>query len=146
MNVTEELIEFEDRLDRVHVERRVEDRKARITDLYGRIETWLPSGWRARLGDDVPMHEELMGKFGIPEQRLSVLILQHGTALRARVEPRGLWIIGANGRVDLTAPRGHSLIVDRSENFEAPDWTIASLEKRRQRRAFDQRALVDALS
>ena len=45
---------------------------------------------------------------------------------RVRLEPRYLWIIGSNGRVDMTGPTGHFLINDRSDFFEEPSWHIAT--------------------
>ena len=54
----------------------------------------------------------------------------------ARLEPRALWIIGGNGRVDLKHDGQRYLIVDLAENFEAPDWKVASAGHRCEREAF----------
>ena len=128
MNALEELTE--DRIDRSYVERRIEDWKQRIEALYADVSAWLPDGWTATGDGGVLMHEELMRRFKVPERRLPVLSLRRNAMERGKMEPRGLWIIGANGRVDLILPDRHYLFVDRSESFEAPDWQISNLVNR----------------
>lgn len=126
MNALEELTEFEDRIDMDHVERRLLDWETRLHDLYSRVTSWLPEGWTSAPGGTASFHEPLMEKFGIPERHLPKLTLsKHGTE-RATLEPRYLWIIGSNGRVDLTGSVGHFVINDRSEFFEQPSWHIAA--------------------
>ncbi|HEX4766890.1 MAG TPA: hypothetical protein VH414_11505 [Lichenihabitans sp.] len=144
MNVIEELIE--NRIDRPYVERRIEDWKMRIDDLYTSVESWLPSAWRAYRSGDVPMHEELMHRFGVPQQQLPILQLDSIDGRRGRMEPRGLWIIGANGRVDLILPTRHYLIVDREDSFEPPKWQLATLDDRRNETILDREALTRILS
>ena len=144
MNVLEELVE--DRIDRAYVERRVEDWKQRIAGLYDDVSAWLPSGWKAELDGTVPMHEELMRKFGVPEQQLPVLTLARDGQIRGKLEPRGLWIIGANGRVDLTLPDRHFLFVDRADSFEKPNWQVASILARREQRSLARQTLADVLA
>ena len=47
-----------------------------------------------------------------------------------RLEPRGLWIVGGNGRINPEGGRQRCLIVDTAENFEKPDWQAARAERR----------------
>ena len=68
-----------------------------------------------------------MRKFGIAAKRMPTLELQDRAGHVARLVPRGLWIIGSNGRVDLKRDGRRYLIVDMAENFEAPDWQAALL-------------------
>ena len=130
MNVLEELTEFEERIDRDHIERRLGDWVNRIEALYSDVRSWLPSGWTAKSGSQVKFRDDLMDKFDIPERALPVLSLEHDGVLRGRLEPRGLWIVGANGRVDLILPPRHFILIDRAENFEASQWTITPLRDR----------------
>ena len=117
-------------IDRDHIIRRVDDWAARIDALYRQIERWLPVGWAADRPNTVPMHEELMRKYGVPPRDLPVLrLLSRGTPA-GRIEPRGLWIVGANGRLDFFRGNTHYLIVDTAENFAPPDWHIAAFPER----------------
>ena len=139
MNSLEELTE--DRVDRAHVERRVDDWERRVSKLYGDVATWLPYGWTAADGGAVPMHEELMRRFGLPPRGLPILRLDHEGEARGRLEPRALWIIGNNGRLDLRVSDRHYLIIDRSESFEPPDWRISSVVGRHAEKRFDGQSL-----
>lgn len=132
-------------IDRAHVERRVKDWSDRIETLYQEIKTWLPPGWNAGKQGVVTMHEELMQKFGIAPQSLPVLELFYQGTPSARIEPRGLWIIGANGRLDLIRGSQHYIIIDEAENFGTPDWQIAPLSNRRKLEKLNRQTLNAAL-
>jgi hypothetical protein len=83
------------------------------------------------------MHEELMRKFDVPAQDLPVLELSSDGGRSAHLEPRGLWIVGANGRLDLFVGPQHYVIIDAAENFQAPQWQIAPFSDRRQLKPLD---------
>lgn len=118
-------------IDRNHVMRRVDDWVDRVSALYADICRWLPAGWTAQKSGSVRMHEPLMQKFDLPARDLPVLEFSSGER-SARLEPRGLWIIGANGRLDLFAGAHHYMIVDTAENLQPPQWQIAPFSDRRQ--------------
>ena len=145
MNVAEELIEFEDRIDRAHVLRRLADWSSRIDDLYNNVLSWLDDGWTSAIVRTVPMDEPLMQRFDVAAAHLPVLRLASADRPDAVFEPRGLWIIGINGRIDLTRSVDHYIITDQSENFAAPDWQIASILNRRQWNPFNQARLNEIL-
>ena len=130
MNVLEELTDFEDHIDRDHVERRIDDWVDRIEALYRDVKSWLPSGWTARSGRQVVFRDDLMDKFDVPVRALPSLNLENDGVVKGRLEPRGLWIVGANGRVDLIVPPRHFILIDKAENFEVPQWTITPLRDR----------------
>jgi hypothetical protein len=132
-------------IDRDHIARRVDDWADRINSLYRQIEEWLPLGWSADRPVTVSMHEELMQKFGIGGRDLPVLRLSYHGTPSARIEPRGLWIIGANGRLDLFGGSGHYVIIDTAENFESPDWHIAPFSDRRKLQRLTRETLISAL-
>ena len=118
-----------------HIARRVEDWARRVTGFYATIGDWLPDGWQAREGRPMLMHEELMRKFGIGRKEIPTLMLIGRAGNSAKLEPRGLWIIGGNGRIDLKRDGRRYLIVDMASNFDAPDWQVAPAERRCDREA-----------
>ena len=124
MDVAEELTEFEDLIDREHIERRILDWHRRILSLYEQISGWLPIGWSSQQIVDVAMNEPLMRNFSITERKLPSLALSKGH-LSVRLEPRGLWIVGTNGRVDMVSFKGHDVLYDRADLYEEPCWMIA---------------------
>ena len=76
------------------------------------------------------MDEDLVRKFGVPTKRKSTLELQGRAGHVARLLPRGLWIIGSNGRVDLQRGGRRYLFFKMAENFDASDWQAAPAEQR----------------
>lgn len=132
-------------IDARHIRRRVDNWEERLKALFAEIEVWLPDGWEAREGDPVVMHEEMMRKFGVAEKRMPTLELRDHEGHFAKLVPRGLWIIGSNGRVDLKQDGHRYLMVDMAENFETPDWQAAPAEQRRDREAVSEDWLKRAL-
>lgn len=134
MDVAEELLDVDRTIDRSYVERRLDDWRARVGALYADIAGWLPPELSLAEGVKVPILEDLMSRFEVPQQAIpSKVLLKRGT-LVGRIEPRGLWIVGANGRVDLILPDHHSIIVDRAQSFDLPEWVIMPLRDRLDRK------------
>lgn len=113
-----------------HVRRRVEDWERRVNALYDTLESWLPAGCTGTRPRTVVMNEEIMQQYDIASTTLPVLEVSRGEKLCASVVPHGLWIIGANGRLDVRSEKGIFIIIDRSQAFEAPSWHMAPLADR----------------
>ena len=79
-----------------------------------------------------------MRRLDVDARQIPMLLLANGSGKSAVLEPRGLWIIGANGRVDMKCGLRHYLIVDVAANFEAPQWRAASVEQRLDRVALTE--------
>ncbi|EIC21630.1 hypothetical protein [Thiorhodovibrio frisius] len=111
-------------ISKEHVEKRVDDWVKRIANLYSSIQEWLdplPS-YEIKKENDVRMYEELMQKNDISERTLTSLEIYFEGSIVATVKPIGLWIVGANRRVDILLNKGAIMLVDISEHFEAPIW------------------------
>ena len=124
-----------DAIDAEHVKRRVEDWEARLNGLYSMIGGWLPDGWEARRGASVLMHEKMMQEFGAEATRLPTLELHGRSGQVVRLVPRALWIIGANGRLDLKGDSGRYIVIDTADNFEEPRWEVCPADRRSDREA-----------
>jgi hypothetical protein len=106
------------------VEESVQDWKNRLQALFQEVRAWaLKNGWRVDDSGEVSMHEELMQKFNVPATRQPTLRLD-GERGYALFKPKGLWVIGANGRIDLYTSKGTFIIVDLAERDTSPRWTI----------------------
>ena len=127
-----------DAIDAEYIRRRVDDWEERLNGLFAAIGGWLPDGWEARQGAPIVMHEPLMRKFGVAEKRIPTLELRDGAGHAARLVPRGLWIVGSNGLVDMKRDRRRYLMVDRADNFAAPEWHAAAAEQWRTREAVSE--------
>lgn len=130
VNVAGETIDSENRVDRGYVERRLDDWGRRLESLYTCIAGWLPSDWSIVDGESLPSQEESMELYDISERWLpsKALLGEHQTVVR--LFHRGLWSIGANGRLDLVSSVRHSIIVDRGQSSEQPQWAMMPLRDR----------------
>ena len=134
-----------EKIDAQHIRRRVADWDTRLQALYDMIGGWLPEGWTAHEGAPVRMHEELMRESGVDPKQVPTLELVSQTGELAKLEPRALWVIGCNGRVDLKRDNHHYLIVDLAENFEGADWQATRADRRGERKPVTRDWLVSAL-
>ena len=125
-------------VDAAYVQRRVDDWAARVEGLYAELRGWLPDGWSASAGAPVRMHEEMMRRFDVAPREIPTLRLAGAADECAVLEPRGLWIVGANGRVDMRGGGRHYLLVDMADNFGKPVWQASSVERRRDRVALTE--------
>lgn len=144
-SVLDELSLDDSMVKKSDIERRVEDWRARLDRLYSTVEEWLPEWATVDRSSTVRMNEELMRRYGVSPVDLSILNIYDGDQGRAKLVPRGLWIIGANGRIDLYVGESHYIVVDRSENFMPPDWRIASASERRSLRPLSKQSFIEAL-
>ncbi len=105
------------------VTRSVQDWIDRLTNLKATMASWLPGDMSIVDRPPTKMNEELMKGFNVPPAQMPTFEVHRGEARIMRVQPKGLWIIGANGRVDLTTAKASYILVDRSEPLSgAPDW------------------------
>ncbi len=132
-------------IDARHIQRRVDDWEERVQNLYAKISDWLLDGWEAQQGIPVVMHEKLMRKFGIAAKTIPTLSLSSKSGDSVKIEPRGLWIIGGNGRIDMKHNGRHYIIVDFAENFEHPNWQAIPADNRSEHEAVTQEWLKDIL-
>ena len=117
-------------ISREHVLERLRDWRDRVHKLYNEIERELQgSTFRSdRVGKHISS-EELPLRVGVSETeqpKIDILrIVRSDDTDAAVLSPRGLWIIGANGRIDLRIipPVGGSqtyMLVDHSEPLTGP--------------------------
>jgi hypothetical protein len=126
---------------REQVQERVQNWKSRLDAFFDSIRAWAQeNGWRVTDGGTVRMHEELMQEFDVPatEQPTLRLDREHSYAL---FKPKGLWVIGANGRIDLYTSKGTFIIVDLAERGDDPRWTIFRASQKRDGDHFDPRMI-----
>ncbi|TPK32473.1 hypothetical protein FJ492_27505 [Mesorhizobium sp. B2-5-4] len=110
---------------------RVEERVARwveqVEALFTQIEGWVePHGYSVDRTQTVSMNEEMMQRFAVAAVKLPMLRIRKGTRVAATIFPVGLWVIGANGRVDVLTPSGGATIINASDTPNDPIWMIYS--------------------
>lgn len=109
------------------VEQRVRDWRRRLLGLYAQIEDWTRH-MRARpsvhRGVVRQRHERMMRDFGVAPRDLPTLIVRSDDH-EVEFAPSCLWILGANGRVDVTVDGSpHTLFDEGGEDGQPSDWQL----------------------
>lgn len=133
-------------LTRAHIIERVDDWAAQVGRLYRSVQEWLVDQPRLRIEQsrDVTILEELMLKFAVSERVVPVLDILDAEQAVATFVPRGIWVIGARGRVDLiTRDRTYMLLASGEDAGFM--WLLALSSDRRQTTPFDRQTLMRLL-
>lgn len=128
---------------------RVQDWQQRLMALYSDIQEWLPDemGYKIDTSGTTVMNEELMKQMGISPVNLPTLRIIKDNDVLLVFQPKGLWVIGANGRVDVFGKANNWILVDMSERFaKKSDWRVADPADRVGLKSFDRQVLTNMLS
>lgn len=127
------------------VQESVQDWKNRLSALFIEISDWAEkNGWHVNDGGTVRMHEEPMQRLDVPATDQPTLRLDHEQSY-ALFKPKGLWVIGANGRIDLYTSKGTFIIVDLAERGADPRWTIFRASQKRGGEHFKPEMVADLI-
>lgn len=123
----------DDDLSRDEVQHRIDDWLGRLDTLFQRSEEWARDhGWTVSRIGPTPMDEDLMRRHAMSPAEQPVLKLEGPDGAYALFKPKGLWVIGANGRVDLYTPKGAFILVDQADAFRAPEWRLFRASEKRE--------------
>jgi len=134
-------------IERKHIQKRVQDWKKRIEDLYTEINNWLvgQTEYSCKIGRSTVMFEDLMRTFEISQQNLDTLDVYYKEKIIFTFKPKGLWTIAANGRIDILSGKGSFMLVDFSEHFQKPLWHIYTTDKKT-KSSFDKDVFQEIIS
>lgn len=127
-------------IDKPYIESRVQDWVLRINNIYSFVKETLSSmkGIEFSETKNVSMHEELMQKYNVSPVNLPILEIRNNTGLIDSFKPIGLWVIGANGRIDILTKRGAYILVDTSDKGTQSKWKVYTPENRKESINFDE--------
>jgi hypothetical protein len=93
---------------------RVGQSRARIAGLYSDIREWLATVQPPVLIDEyeVRLNEELSGPYSMP-----ALSIRRGNR-SIEVQPIAIWVVGAQGRVDIVGPTDRRILVDDGQAWQ----------------------------
>jgi hypothetical protein len=135
---------------RERVASRVANWLGRLRELRNKIQGWIAESDidGLQIIDKPPalMHEELMRRFRVDAAKMPVYEISRDGRRLMRVQPKGLWVIGANGRVDLVTKAASLILVDASEpGSPAPDWEIYRSSQGQPRTPLNRDTFLDLL-
>jgi len=121
-----------DIVNKRYVEERVEEWKRRLESLYALVVEPLADlkGVRYEKKRQVTIHEGLMQNFHVSPQQLPILDIYKDEIIVVSFMPIGLWVIGANGRIDILTEKGAFILVDKAEYSQPPEWNVFSPQNR----------------
>lgn len=140
-------------VDRAHVLARLNDWQKRVQVLFVFIENSLGPEFTYDRTAKQHSREELVQRARLREDEVPALdilrIEKPPGSLRALIVPRGLWVIGANGRLDLRVlfPKLEQyLIVDRSQPLAGnADWYLIPAADRITRHPLTKELIRDVI-
>jgi len=106
--------------------------KHRIKALYEQISRWLEdTPYTFAMGKLVKISGQKDNVDGLEgDLRLPTANILRKDKLKATLKPKGLWTIGASGRIDLLNESKRVIIFDKSDHSDdSPDWKIEITEK-----------------
>ena len=128
---------------RAQVAEDVTDWIHRVETLYADIRTWLIDrpDLRCEQTRTVVTSEDLMQKFAVTDQEIPVLDVLGPDEVVASFVPRGLWLIGSWGRIDIiTREQTHVLVALKETRNLA--WYLLETDERRHKVVFDRDRLL----
>ncbi|MGK7392594.1 MAG: hypothetical protein ACNS60_19730 [Candidatus Cyclobacteriaceae bacterium M2_1C_046] len=134
------LIEY---MDSHYIQKRVDDWNKRIKELIKTFDKWSNNGkeYSVEPSRNVLMNEEMMRSFNINPQEVESAMVEMNGKIQLVIKPLALWIIGANGRIDLLSKNGNYILVDTSEAFQEPKWKIFFKDDKRKSLDFNKEVL-----
>ncbi len=134
-------------MDRDYINHRVSNWLSRIDNLYDQIQEWcrIIPNTTSSLGTPNVMNEKLMNDFAIEVKNMPVLNVLKQGELELVIRPKGLWVMGANGRIDILTSKGSRILVDMAENFSTPNWKLYS-GNRKENLDFDMTSFKNLIS
>lgn len=142
------MADADEKLTREQVIAKLADWQVRLKKLFAEVETWAnqlaqTTGESPRMlrGASLQLVEDWMEKFDLQPDLVPNLAILYGRN-RVYFEPAGLWIIAANGRVNVTTPDRRYILVDLGgENDQPSNWVIVDPRSRNIRQPFNEAIL-----
>lgn len=127
-------------MDSEYVRKRVDDWADRVHNLIQNMRDWAETknNIELKLSRRQKMHEGLMKEFGIPMKEIESADIFKNGEITVVVKPYGLWIIGANGRIDFLTAKRNFVLIDEAEKFQTPQWKLFLKNERSQGVSFNK--------
>lgn len=114
-------------MNKKDVQDRIRDWIDRLNQLYQRVDDWrehLPDETQAETASIVQNTEGLMKEFRVKPRRIPSYAIRMGKE-HVSFEPSALWVVGADGRVNITTKKHQYMLVDlRQSPSESSDWQL----------------------
>jgi hypothetical protein len=127
------------RIDKPFIQHQVGNWLERLSELYSFVENTLKNskGIECKSNRHMTMYEELMQKYDVDPAEVPILDIYKNKTIVASFKPVGLWVIGANGRIDILTKSGAFILVDVAGKLENSKWKVYTPKNRTEGIDFD---------
>ena len=128
-----------DTITKPYVENRISDWTGRLNALFDEVESWVSdSKITIKRSEITQRNEDLMSRFDVAPRMVPTLSLFKDKHRIAFVSS-ALWVIGADGRVNITTNDCQYILVDmRKDHDTVSDWRVVDPDIRRNTRKFNK--------
>ena len=126
-------------MDKNYIDKRSDGWIRKVEHLYFLIKDTLKNEKEVHYKTDQSkvMREELMEKYGVPPNNVPIFDLFTGNQLKATFKSIALWVVGAQGRIDILTNIGSYILLDLGDDDAHPDWKVFPLKNRKKTESFN---------
>lgn len=135
-------------IDKSYIKESVKSWKVRINSLYSLVEETL-SGQKnlvCKKTRHTTMYEELMQKYNVGSEEIPILDIYKNKVIIATFKPVGLWVLGANGRIDILTESGAYIVVDTAKTGKKPEWKVFTPKNRKSEKNLDSSLIMELVN
>ncbi len=135
-------------IDQSYIKERVKDWKDRLNHLYLLVEEILfdQKNIVCKKTRHTILYEELMQKYNVNSEDIPILDIYKNKMIIATFKPVGLWVIGANGRIDILTESGAYIVVDTAETGKKPAWKVFTPKNRKSGKNLDSSLIMELVN
>ncbi len=132
--------------ERQRVVEEVDNWLVRVSSFYSNVRDWLADSKTLHFEQTrtVTMSEEMMQEFAVADREIPVLDVLSASQVVASFVPRGLWLIGAWGRIDIITERT-TIVLLAAKKLDRFEWQFRAPNARSQPKSFDKTALLEVI-
>ncbi len=104
----------------------IQNWQQRIQDLYEQVRSCAGDSADLSFSEEMTanLYEKPMYDCGLGPVKLPVLNIHRKNDFVASFQPIGLWVLGANGRIDILTKEGTFELIDEAEVGKPPIWQV----------------------
>ncbi len=135
-------------IDQSYIKDRVKEWKGRINHMYLLVEGALSDKKNivCKKTRHTTLYEELMQKYNVDSEDIPILDIYKNKVIIATFKPVGLWVIGANGRIDILTESGAYIVVDTAETGKKPVWKVFTPKNRKSGKNLDSSLIMELVN
>lgn len=134
-------------LTKQDVKKRIASWIQRLNGLFAQLEVWAQDhpDCEIKRGKITQINESLMQAYGLEPRLVPTLTFFVDKKYRVAFVPSALWVVGANGRVNVTTNFRQYILVDLALDEEDPKWVIVSPKEKNNQVDFNRDRFIELL-